>query len=95
MLTFIVAASYFFWVVTGLLFHFNTYFTHKVSEALKHIVPIRGPLLLLQVHVSIRAELPLHLFFFKVIIIKITSLLGGFGKQLYIKEKYIICISLY
>ncbi|CAO3632034.1 unnamed protein product [Cunninghamella blakesleeana] len=78
MLTFFVATSYFFWVITGVLFHFNTYFTHKVSEALKHIIPLRGVLLLLQVHVSIRAELPLHLFFFKVIIVKLTSFLGGF-----------------
>ncbi|CAO3576110.1 unnamed protein product [Absidia cylindrospora] len=77
MLALLASYGYFLWALVGVFFNIDTFYPHKVADLL---LPLGRPVLtLLEIHVSIRAEMPLQLFITKVFAILLTSVLGGFG----------------
>ncbi|ORZ12013.1 Alpha/Beta hydrolase protein [Absidia repens] len=80
MLALLASYGYFLWALVGVFFNIDTFYPHKVADLLFHHRSRLGrPILtLLEVHVSIRAEMPLQLFVLKVFAIALTGVLGGF-----------------
>ncbi|KAI8331520.1 Alpha/Beta hydrolase protein [Chlamydoabsidia padenii] len=80
MLAPLASTFYFLWVVIGFFFNLDTFYPHQVANILfnsrsQHLRPLIN---LLEIHVSIRAEMPLHLFVIKCLAIGIINTLGGF-----------------
>ncbi|KAI8062199.1 Alpha/Beta hydrolase protein [Gongronella butleri] len=91
MLAGLSAVSYCLWTLLCLVLHFGTLFPHQFATLFDHHNPkIRGVLIIAEVHVSFRSELALHLLVFKVLVVKATEMLGGFGYNLALLMYYFV-----
>ncbi|ORX57391.1 alpha/beta-hydrolase [Hesseltinella vesiculosa] len=80
MLAGLSAVCYILWASLGAVMTVGTFFPHAFAEhcGVRH-PKIRGMLMLMEVHVSFRSEMPMHLLVFKCLVVKLTAWLGGFG----------------
>lgn len=87
MLAVLASYGYFIWALVGVFFNIDTFYPHMVVDHFfkSGSPPSRIILNLLEIHVSIRAEMPLHLLVMKISAIALTGVLGGFGND--IKKK--------
>lgn len=95
MLGLLASSIYFLWVLVGVALNIDTFYPHQVSNVLFHrrSLQLRPLIILLEIHVSIRGELPLHLFAMKALMVGLVYLLGGFGKYGWGAESVCLILS--
>ncbi|SAL97630.1 hypothetical protein [Absidia glauca] len=78
----LASSIYFLWVLVGAALNIDTFYPHQVAKVLFHrrSLQLRPLVTLLEIHVSLRGELPLHLFGMKILMVGFVYQLGGFDR---------------